>query len=141
MLQRLKVESAEAIHEFIIEKYGGTKGIINIGGLESALARPFSGYYNTPAAQAAALMHGLIKNHAFLDGNKRTAVMATLLTLDFSGYEISATRQFSRIDDVAEKLANNKFTQQELEIYFRRRMRPKKKWATYGVHQFADHFY
>lgn len=79
MLRRIKVETALELHELIIEGYGGSRGILSMAGLESALARPFCGYFNSTPAQASALMHGLIKNHAFLDGNKRTAVMVTLL--------------------------------------------------------------
>lgn len=111
-----------------------------MAGLESALARPFCGYFNSTPAQASALMHGLIKNHAFLDGNKRTAVMVTLLSLDFSGYEVTTSRQFQRIDDVAAKVADNKFTQRQLESYFRLRMKPKRAWPTHGAPQLAHLF-
>lgn len=128
------------MHEFIIDRYGGTQGVISVGSLESALARPFSGYYHAGSTQAAALMHALIKNHPFLDGNKRTAVLATLVSLDISGYQVTHTRQFSRIDRVAEQIADNRYSQAELETFFRRRMRPKPPWAAHGVHEFGRYF-
>ena len=72
----IKVELVVAIHELLIEKYGGTQGIRDSKGLESAMVRPFMTFdqhelYPTPVSKAAALIESLIKNHPFLDGNKR----------------------------------------------------------------------
>ena len=61
--------------------------------LESAVARPRasafgSDAYPHPIAKAAALLHSLVLNHPFLDGNKRTAVLATSVFLDLNGHKI-----------------------------------------------------
>ena len=70
-----------ALHERTIEDYGGAQGIRDSGLLESAIARPFQTFeendlYPTFYEKAAALCESLIKNHPFIDGNKRTGIAA-----------------------------------------------------------------
>ncbi|BAK45471.1 type II toxin-antitoxin system death-on-curing family toxin [Eggerthella sp. YY7918] len=74
------------IHEDQIEKFGGMPGIRDEGLLESALAQPFASFggvelYPSVVAKAARYGYGIIKNHPFADGNKRTgtALMFTFL--------------------------------------------------------------
>jgi death-on-curing protein len=57
--------------------------------LESALARPRSGYYASISEQAAALLQSLAGNHAFLDGNKRVAFAAAAVFLRMNGYKLA----------------------------------------------------
>lgn len=78
-------EEAVFLHGRLIERFGGTLGIRDAGLLESALARPRSGYYSTFAQQAAALMQSLTSNHAFVDGNKRIAFALTAVFLRLNG--------------------------------------------------------
>ena len=66
-IQFLSVDEAIAIHERLIERFGGTSGIRDKGLLESALFRPQTGYYKDIAELAAALFESLILNHAFVD--------------------------------------------------------------------------
>lgn len=54
--------------------------------IESAIARPYTGYYRPIYRKAAALTESLSKNHGFIDGNKRSALLALHLFLDRSGY-------------------------------------------------------
>lgn len=61
------------VHFRLIEKFGGSHGIRDRGALESALARPRTGYYKDLIEQAAALWESLSQNHPFVDGNKRVA--------------------------------------------------------------------
>jgi len=56
--------------------------------LQSAIARPYSGYYRTVSRKAAALVQSIACNHAFIDGNKRTALMALHHFLTRSGYRL-----------------------------------------------------
>lgn len=79
------------IHNILIEKFGGIKGIRDQGGLEAAIARSdatFDGQDLYPQAidKAAAIFESIIINHPFLDGNKRTAY--TLLRLTLIEFEI-----------------------------------------------------
>ena len=68
------VDEVIVVHARLIAKFGGSLGIRDRGALESALARPRSGYYTDIIQEAAALWESLSQNHAFVDGNKRVAV-------------------------------------------------------------------
>lgn len=82
------LEEALALHEALIARFGGEPGVRDLGALESALHRPQSGYYDRLSQQAAALMHSLAMNHAFLDGNKRIAFALTAVFLRVNGYRL-----------------------------------------------------
>ena len=74
------------LHRRIIEQSGGTPGILNLGALESAVQQPrmtFGGedLYTTLAEKAAALAFSIIRNHPFIDGNKRTGHAAMEVSL------------------------------------------------------------
>ncbi len=88
-IQFLSVDEAIAIHERLIERFGGTPGIRDKGLIESALFRPQTGYYNDIAELAAALFESLILNHAFIDGNKRVAFFVTDVFLRLNGWKLS----------------------------------------------------
>ncbi len=86
-----------AVHDEQLAEHGGIAGVRDMGMFESAMQRaPNLAAYGTPdfADLAAAYGVGLAKNHPFLDGNKRTAFVATELFLALNGYELQA-------DDVA----------------------------------------
>ena len=88
-IQFLSVDEALAIHERLIEKFGGAPGIRDTGLLESVLFRPQTGYYNDLAEMAAALFESLLLNHAFIDGNKRVAFFSTDIFLRLNGWKFS----------------------------------------------------
>jgi death-on-curing protein len=88
-IQFLSVDEAIAIHERLIERFGGTPGIRDKGLLESALFRPQTGYYDDLAELAAALFESLILNHAVVDGNKRVAFFVTDTFLRLNGWKLS----------------------------------------------------
>ncbi len=85
---------ALAMHETLIREYGGSGGVRDEGLLESALARPQNQLaYGDPslAELAAAYAFGIARNHAFVDGNKRTALMAAYTFLRTNGLRLSAS--------------------------------------------------
>jgi death-on-curing protein len=82
------VEETVAIHAKLIALFGGSGGIRDRGALESALARPRSGYYSDLIQEAAALWESLSQNHAFVDGNKRVAMTMTAAFLQVNGYRL-----------------------------------------------------
>lgn len=84
----LTLEEVLDLHQQLIQRFGGADGVRDPGLLESALARPRSGYYASLSEQAAALMQSLAGNHAFLDGNKRVAFAATAVFLRMNGYAL-----------------------------------------------------
>lgn len=82
------LEEILELHKCVIDQHGGSPGIRDLGLLQSALLRPQSGYYPSLTAQAAALMHSLTLNHAFVDGNKRVAYAATKIFLRLNGIRL-----------------------------------------------------
>ena len=85
----LSLDEAIAIHERLIQKFGGAEGIRDKGLLESALFRPQTGYYEDLTQMAAALFESLISNHAFVDGNKRMAFFCCDIFLRLNGWKLS----------------------------------------------------
>lgn len=81
-------DEALAIHERVIERFGGEAGLRDPGLLESALYRPRTGYYADLPSMAAALFESLLKTHAFADGNKRVAFFATDVFLRVNGWRL-----------------------------------------------------
>jgi death on curing protein len=86
----------EAIHAEQLRQHGGASGLRDEGMLESALSRPLQ-KINYAAADvfevAAAYLFGLVKNHPFVDGNKRTAFLAADVFLALNGWSIEATQE------------------------------------------------
>lgn len=86
------------IHDDMIEKYGGSYGIRDLGLIQSAIARPESSFggedlYPSIFDKAAALFHSLIFNHAFVDGNKRTTIVSTARFLSMNGCELDVDQK------------------------------------------------
>ena len=86
-VQFLSLDEVLEIHTVLIERFGGPQGVRDLGLLESALYRPRSGYYDDLVEMAAAMFESLIKNHPFVDGNKRVAFFATDVFLRLNGYK------------------------------------------------------
>jgi len=87
-VQFLTADEVVAIHQRLIEVFGGPAGIRDPGLLESALHRPRTGYYEDLAAMATALFESLLMNHPFIDGNKRVAFFATDVFLRLNGWKL-----------------------------------------------------
>ena len=83
------VDDVIAVHARLIARFGGSLVIRDRGALESALARPQSGYYSDIIQEAAALWESLSQNHPFVDGNKRVAVTVTAAFLRVNGYRLA----------------------------------------------------
>ena len=88
-VQYLSVDEVLAIHERLVDRFGGPRGVRDRGMLESALFRPQTGYYGDLAEMAAALFESLLLNHAFIDGNKRVAFFATDVFLRLNGWKFA----------------------------------------------------
>lgn len=95
-------------HERQIIDFGGAHGVRDMGLLQSVLARPQNAFHYNQVVSltklAAAYAFGIAKNHAFVDGNKRTALVSAFLFLDKNGYDIRATdeERFTAILSLAE---------------------------------------
>jgi len=112
-----------AVHDRQLSEHGGGQGVRDAGALESALARPKNlAAYREPdaAALAAAYAFGIVGNHAFVDGNKRTGWVIARLFLADNGYRL----RFDRAEAVhlIESLAAGAVSEQALAAWFRERL-------------------
>lgn len=92
------VEEADCLsfHEKLLARFGGAAGLRDRGLLLSALARPkhlFAYEKPTMFSLAAAYAHGIVKNHPFFDGNKRSGLLAAALFLESNGFRFGATEE------------------------------------------------
>lgn len=108
----LNKEAVMAMHKEIIFSSGGSCEVRDIELLESALAAPNQSFdddefYPTVEEKAARLAYGLIKNHAFVDGNKRIGTVAMLVMLKLNNIEIKYSEDslFNIIMNVADDRA------------------------------------
>jgi death on curing protein len=106
-------------HAEVLAEHGGLEGLRDEGLLESALARPrnlfgYEGVQDMPRL-AASYATGLVRNHPFLDGNKRTAFVALALFLALNGLRLEAdqTDAFRTIDG----LASGRISEDQLSIW------------------------
>ncbi|WP_397547876.1 type II toxin-antitoxin system death-on-curing family toxin [Rhodothermus marinus] len=119
-------EVLELYHQ-IMAKSGGKAGIRDLDALESALAQPrltFEGreLYPTLAEKAAALGYALIRNHPFLDGNKRIGHAAMEVFLVLNGFEISA--DIDEQEDVVLKVASGELSREVLATWLQEHLVP-----------------
>lgn len=94
----IRNDAVRAIHLRQLAEHGGSEGVRDPGLLDSALARPKNllAYANEPpdlASLAAAYAIGLVKNHPFVDGNKRTAYVVCQVFLMLNGVAFEASQQ------------------------------------------------
>lgn len=121
----LSKAAALAIHAEQLAEHGGAPGIRDESLLDSALARPHHvAAYGEPdlAALAAAYAFGLVRNHPFVDGNKRTGFVAAATFLLLNGHDLDAAQQ--EVVTTFWRLADGSLTEPELAGWFRRRLRP-----------------
>jgi death-on-curing protein len=123
-----------AIHDRQLAEHGGTSGVRDEGLLESALARPqqLHAYGDPPpdlADLAAALAHGLARNHPFLDGNKRTAAVACETFLELNGATLEADDL--ELYPLYLALAEGKLGERDFAAWLRGRVRARGRGAAH----------
>ncbi len=120
----LTAEQVVFIHAFVVDETGGSHGVRDLGLLESAVARPqatFDGDDLHPDIfiKAAALLHALIQNHPFVDGNKRTGTLAAILFLELNGYELNAKNK--ELESFALRVAISRISLSEIADWLRKK--------------------
>jgi death on curing protein len=118
---------ALAIHDEQLAEHGGASGVRDAGAFESAMARPvnLAGYGERDAAAlAAAYAFGLARNHAFVDGNKRTAYVVAEVFLALNGIKLTASDAAGILTFVA--LAAGDLTEPALADWFRANSQPRE---------------
>ncbi len=114
----LTLDDVLGIHQDSIEAFGGSHGLRDRGGLESAVMRPQSGYYPDVFAEAAALWESLSQNHPFVDGNKRTAIASMAAHLGINGFWLQP-QQLEVYRFMMDLYASGRFRMPELEAWLR----------------------
>jgi death-on-curing protein len=123
----IKDEVVLAIHQRQLAEHGGSGGIRDEGLLASALTRPknllaFSEKTPDLAALAAAYAFGLVKNHPFVDGNKRTAFVACRTFLILNRHNLDAIQQEKYL--AFAHLAEGTMSEQDLANWIRKNLKP-----------------
>lgn len=126
----LTLEQVIVIHDDQIERYGGSHGISRFELLESAVMRPRASFggrdlYPSIFDKAAAMMHSLIMNHAFVDGNKRTGTASTIILLELNGYKLQVDQQ--ELVDAALNVRYKKWGIKKLAIWLKKHSTRTKK--------------
>jgi death on curing protein len=123
----LTADSVLAMHARQLAEHGGGVGVRDEGLLLSALQRPQNkASYETPdtADLAAAYAFGIARKHPFVDGNKRTALVASRSFLLINGYQIGASKE-DRLNTFL-ALASGDLSEDQLAIWFRKHLIPLK---------------
>lgn len=115
------------LHSRIIAETGGSHGVRDLGALEAAVARPhltFGGQdlYPDVFSKAAALMESIIRNHPFVDGNKRTGVAAAALFLLRNGWLLTASNE--EVEQFTLRVAQSQASFDDIVRWLRAHTRP-----------------
>lgn len=97
-MKYLTVKDVILLHNLAIDNFGGSHGLRDFGLLESAVMRPQASFggqdlYKTIFLKVAALLHSLLLNHMFFDGNKRTAMFAAMTCLELNNYTFNTPQE------------------------------------------------
>ena len=116
-MKRLSKKQIIFLQQTLIEETGGTRGIRDDGLLDSAINAPFQYYEDEelfPSVQqkGARLGFGLIRNHAFVDGNKRIGVHAMLVFLAINGVELDYLQE--ELSDMVLKVAAGSYQYEDI---------------------------
>lgn len=112
----VREDVALAYHNEQIAEHGGGAGVRDMGLFQSAMARPQNAYHYNQVVSlsklAACYAFGLAKNHAFVDGNKRTAFVVARVFLMLNGFDINATKEEKYLTFLA--LAEGSLSEEQL---------------------------
>ncbi len=113
------------IHQDQISNFGGSHGVRDVALLESAIFRAqmtFGGddLYPEITLKAAVLAHGLITNHPFVDGNKRTGMASAIMFLKMNNIEVELTDE--EIETTSINIATKKVSVEEFEAWIKKRV-------------------
>ena len=120
----IRLDVVLVMHEEALMLHGGPEGVRDLGLLESALARPKNLFVYgeqedvSMARFAAAYAKGIVDNHPFVDGNKRTAFTVSLTFLKLNGLELTATKEDRVLTFWG--LAAREISEEQLALWFER---------------------
>jgi death-on-curing protein len=120
-------EQVLLLHELQINRFGGAFGIVNEGLLDSALAQPKATFFGEFLhreihAQAAAYLYHLVKNHPFLDGNKRVGAAVMEVFLRINGYVLTLSNE--ELYNLTMQVAQGQLSKDEVSALIYENMQP-----------------
>ena len=126
----LTLDDVLALHADLIARYGGSPLVRDVGLLESAVAMPAATFcgerlHASLEEQAAAYLFHLVKNHPFVDGNKRTGLMAMLVFLALNGRRLEAPDD--ALTDLVFGVVEGRVTKAEIAVFVTRHSRPRRR--------------
>jgi death-on-curing protein len=124
----LTLDEVIALHADQIERYGGRAGIRDLGLLQSALGTPsatFEGRFLHEGLHemAAAYLFHVVRNHPFVDGNKRVGLMALLAFLGLNARRLDATPR--DVEDLVQGIASGRVSKAEAAVFVQRHLRSR----------------
>jgi death-on-curing protein len=125
-LDFISLQDVLRIHKDQVERYGGSPGVRDMGLLESALAMPQAGfrgeYFHTDIFEmAAACLFHIVKNHPFVDGNKRGGAATALVFLELNGRDVDASNE--ALVQITLAVAEGKAAKSAVAEFFRKHAR------------------
>lgn len=126
----LTLDEILSLHADQISRYGGSPLVRDLGLLASAVAMPattFGGEFLHPSLdeQAAAYLFHLVRSHPFVDGNKRTGLVAMLAFLGLNGRRLEAPDD--DLTDLVLGVAEGRLTKADVAVFVRRHSRPRNR--------------
>ncbi len=120
----LSLEQLLEIHALVVEATGGSIGLRDLGRLEAVIATQTQNVfgeelYPSLIDKAAAIIRGIIADHPFVDGNKRTAMLAGLTLVEINGIRFAA--EPGELEDFAVKVATDKLDIPSIVAWLRER--------------------
>lgn len=122
----LTMEDVLVLHDELIQHYGGSSGLRDAGLLEAALAMPQAGFggqyfHEFPYEMGAAYLFHLVRNHAFIDGNKRVALACAILFFKINNVPYSITEE--EAVELTQAAANGQMDKGAVTEFFRRHLK------------------
>jgi len=119
----LTVKDVLLLHNLAIDESGGSHGLRSLALLESAVARPQASFggedlYPTIFLKAGALVHSLLRNHPFIDGNKRSSMYSAMTFLELNGYRFVAKQK--EVVNFALKIENKRLSVEEIADWLKK---------------------
>lgn len=126
----LTVKDVLLLHNLAIDESGGSHGLRSLALLESAVARPQASFggedlYPTIFLKAGALVHSLLRNHPFIDGNKRSSMYSAMTFLELNGYRFVAKQK--EVVNFALKIENKRLSVEEIADWLKKNSKKIKR--------------
>jgi len=121
-MKYLTVKDVLLLHNMAVDESGGSHGLRDLGLLESAVARPQASFdgqdlYSTIFLKAGVLIHSLLRNHPFVDGNKRTSMFSAMTFLELNGYRFDARQK--EVVKFALRVENDRLSVEEISEWLK----------------------